>query len=121
MRFSGATLFPLLVLAVLAAATFWLEQASQGETSAPRARDRHDPDYWVDGVQLRGFDAKGAPRHELKARRLEHFPDNDTTLVFEPRLKYLEEPRDVGRGQAGLGGQARRPRAAGRRCRDRPP
>ena len=91
MRFSGATLFPLLVLAVLAAATFWLEQASQGETSAPRARDRHDPDYWVDGVQLRGFDAKGAPRHELKARRLEHFPDNDTTLVFEPRLKYLED------------------------------
>ncbi len=91
MRFSGAALFPLLVLAVLAAATVWLEEASQEETSAPRARDRHDPDYWVDGVQLRGFDAKGAPRHELKALRLEHYPDNDTALVFEPRLKYLED------------------------------
>ena len=93
MRVSGAALFPMLVLGVLAAATFWLEQASQGDPSAPRPKDRHDADFWVDDARMRGFDTNGAVRHELKASRLEHYPDDDTTMVIEPRLKYLENRR----------------------------
>ena len=93
MRVSGAALFPLLVLGVLAAATFWLEQASQGDPSAPRPKERHDIDFWVDGVRMRGFDTNGAVRHELHADRLEHYPDDDTSIVFEPRFKYLENRR----------------------------
>ncbi len=93
MRVSGAVLFPMLVLGALAAATFWLEQASQVEPGAPRAKDRHDVDFWVDGVHMRGFNAKGVPSHELQAQRLEHFPDDDTSIVIEPRLKYLENRR----------------------------
>ena len=93
MRVSGAALFPLLVLGALAAATFWLEQAGQSDPGAPRAKDRHDADFWVDGVHMRGFDTSGALHHELTANRLEHYPDDDTTMVIEPRLNYLENRR----------------------------
>jgi lipopolysaccharide export system protein LptC len=75
----ASSLFPLFMLLLLAALTFWLSRVIQGE--APRGPLRHDPDYWAEGVELRRFDINGKLQHTLVAEKLLHYPDDDTTIV----------------------------------------
>jgi lipopolysaccharide export system protein LptC len=92
MRLPGSSaLFPLLVLAMLAAFTFWLERATRGEGIGPNPNLRHDPDYWVDKLVLRRFDIDGSIQYTINAVRMTHFPDDDTTEVDEPRVAYFQE------------------------------
>ena len=77
--------FPLLLLAVLASLTFWLDQAvQQGATGS--GSERHDPDYIVDNIVVRRMDAKGDVKHTLYAERMTHYPDDDTTHLVTPRF-----------------------------------
>jgi lipopolysaccharide export system protein LptC len=92
MRLPGSSaLFPLLVLAMLAAFTFWLERASRGESNGPNPNLRHDPDFWVDEFILRRYNLDGSIQHTLKAERMNHFPDDDSTEVTEPRVAYFRD------------------------------
>lgn len=92
MRLPGSSaVFPLLVLAMLAGFTFWLEQANQGDIPNGGAKARHDADFWVDEFTLRRFDVDGAVQHLLTAKRLEHFPDDESTSVTAPRLDYFTD------------------------------
>lgn len=82
-RFSQ--LFPLLLLAVLASLTFWLNQAvQQGEKGS--AAERHDPDYFAEKIVARRMDANGDVKHTLFADHMTHYPDDDTTHLEAPRL-----------------------------------
>ena len=82
-RFSQ--LFPLLLLAVLASLTFWLDQAVlQGTTGSGTLR--HDPDYIVDNIVVRRMDANGDVKHTLYAERMTHYPDDDSTHLVTPRF-----------------------------------
>ena len=77
--------FPLLLLAVLASLTFWLDQAVlQGTTGSGTLR--HDPDYIVDNIVVRRMDAKGDVKHTLYAERMTHYPDDDSTHLVTPRF-----------------------------------
>jgi lipopolysaccharide export system protein LptC len=92
MRLPGSSaLFPLTVLAMLAAFTFWLERTTRGEGNGPDPNIRHDPDFWVDELVLRRYNLDGSIQHTLKATRMTHFPDDDTTEVSEPRVAYFRD------------------------------
>ncbi|MBI4998544.1 MAG: LPS export ABC transporter periplasmic protein LptC [Rhodocyclales bacterium] len=92
MRLPGSSaLFPLLVLAMLAAFTFWLERATRGDGNGPNPNLRHDPDYWVDELVLRRYNLDGSIQHTLNASRMTHFPDDDSTEVREPRVAYFRD------------------------------
>ena len=90
MKNRAASMFPVVMLLLLAALTFWLSQVIQGKT--PRGPLRHDPDYWVEGLQLSRFDINGKLQHTLIAEKLMHYPDDDTTIVTEPHLTYHRLP-----------------------------
>lgn len=92
MRGSGASLFPLALLGMLAALTFWLEQATQPGAGRTDGKQRHDPDFVVDNLKLRRFGPDGALQHSLVAQRMKHFPDNDSTDVELPRVTYHRNP-----------------------------
>lgn len=77
--------FPLLLLAVLASLTFWLDQAVLQGT-AGSGTVRHDPDYIVDNIVVRRMDANGDVKHTLYAERMTHYPDDDTTHLVTPRF-----------------------------------
>ena len=66
-RFSQ--LFPLLLLAVLASLTFWLDQAVQQGIKG-NATERHDPDYIIDKIVAHRMDANGDVKHTLHAEAL---------------------------------------------------
>lgn len=88
MRAPGSALYPLLVMALLAGLTLWLERTSQQDDGAGRNKLRHDPDFYVEHFTLRRFDDQGRLQHALTAERLQHFPDDDSTEVKSPRLIY---------------------------------
>lgn len=77
--------FPLLLLAVLASLTFWLNQTvQQGEKD--NGAERHDPDYIVEKLVAHRMDANGDVKHTLYAERMTHYPDDDTTHLVSPRF-----------------------------------
>ena len=90
MKDRAASLFPLAMLVLLAALTFWLNRVIQGD--APRGPLRHDPDYWVEHFQVRRFDAQGMLQHTLVADKLLHYADDDTTIVTTPHITYHQQP-----------------------------
>jgi lipopolysaccharide export system protein LptC len=92
MRTSGASLFPLALLGLLAALTFWLEQATQTSGGANDGKNRHDPDFIIDNFKLRRFDPEGTLQHSVVARRMLHYPDDESTDVVEPRMTYHRDP-----------------------------
>lgn len=79
-RIPDARLFPVAVLLLLAALSFWLDYATRAEYRQPGV-SRHDPDYFAERFSVRRFDAGGRLQHTLRAERMDHFPDDDTTHV----------------------------------------
>jgi len=77
--------FPLLLLAVLATLTFWLDQAVQQDTPGNGA-ERHDPHHIVEKIVAHRMDANGDVKHTLYADRMTHYPDDDTTDLISPRF-----------------------------------
>lgn len=78
--------FPLLLLAVLAGLTFWLDRFVQPPASTRGAAARHDPDYLVDGLSAVRMGPDGQIKHTLSADKMVHYPDDDSTHLQFPRF-----------------------------------
>ncbi len=77
----------LLFVALAALSSWWLYQQTR-EGLAPRdGSQRHDPDAFVEDVDLSTLNATGQLQHRLWAQRMEHFPDDDSSALTAP---YLE-------------------------------
>lgn len=79
------TAAPLLLVGMLAALTFWLEQIAQ-----PPARgvggSRNDPDYIVESLSAVTLNAAGTASYTLSAAKMMHYPEGDTTLLTTPKF-----------------------------------
>jgi len=87
-----ALTFPLLVAALLAALTFWLDQLVQSGAEQTRAISR-EPDFVVHDLSATQTGEDGRPRHVLKASRMTHYPADDSTLLEQPRLSHFRDSR----------------------------
>lgn len=88
-RFSPvASLFPVILVGLLAGMTYWLDITSRKQDASADGLTRHDPDYYVERFEVRRFDKEGRLQHTLRAERMSHFPDDDSTLVLAPHLTY---------------------------------
>jgi lipopolysaccharide export system protein LptC len=86
------SLFPLLLLGLLAGMTYWLELASRPPNGGNDGKLRHDPDYLVENFEVRRYGPEGALQHTLRATLMKHFPDDDSTTVTAPDLTYHRTP-----------------------------
>lgn len=89
---AAATLFPLLLMGLLASLSYWLELASRTPDGANDGKSRHDPDYIVKQFSAVRFDADGRLQHSMVAAELRHYPDDDSTEIDAPRLTYHRSP-----------------------------
>jgi lipopolysaccharide export system protein LptC len=85
--------FPLLLLAVLAAMTYWLDRVVQPPPPPRDGSARHDPDYIIENFRASRMGADGQPRDQLVALRMTHYPDDDTTHLERPVYRQLEARR----------------------------
>jgi len=76
--------FPLLLVAVLAALTFWLDRVVQPPSGPGPQAARDEPDYIVEGLSAVRMDREGRVKHTLRARKMTHYPDDDLTLLDAP-------------------------------------
>jgi lipopolysaccharide export system protein LptC len=73
---------PLLLMALLALATWWLVQNTpRGEPVRPEAAARHEPDYMMQGFTLQRFSADGQLRVQVQGAQMRHYPDTDTLEI----------------------------------------
>lgn len=84
---------PLLLLALLAALTFWLDRLVQPLAARPPNEIRHDPDYIVDGLSAVRMDPQGRVKHTLVAQKMTHYPDDDVTYLVSPKFVTYSEGR----------------------------
>ncbi|HTJ97079.1 MAG TPA: LPS export ABC transporter periplasmic protein LptC [Rhodocyclaceae bacterium] len=87
MKYSSTALFPLAIMITLASLTFWLERATQADLGNVAAK-RHDPDYIVEHFTVKRFGLQGELQNTLRADRMVHFPDDDSTDVTNPDMTY---------------------------------
>lgn len=94
MRLGTTRLFPVALMLALALLTFYLERTVHEEQAGPPLR-RHDPDYVVTNFTSTTYDREGAPLTMLSAARMVHYPDDDSTELFAPRVVQTKpaEPR----------------------------
>ena len=92
---SATRLFPLLLMLALAVLTYWLELAMRDEAGSRQAPRRHEPDYIVERLLHTRFNAQGVAESTLAARKMLHFPDDDSTELLAPRLVQTraDQPR----------------------------
>ncbi len=94
MRDRLSVLIAAVLLAVVAAASFWYSREMRRPTErvppTPGA-----PDFIVDRVVLTQFDERGQAAYKLFAERLSYFNENDDIELLRPRLVSLrpDEPQ----------------------------
>jgi lipopolysaccharide export system protein LptC len=85
-RNRASSLFPLLLVLALAAASLWLERAVRGPEHDRSGKLRHDPDFVAEDFGIVKMSAAGKPEYTLSAERMQHYPDDESTTVVAPRL-----------------------------------
>ena len=86
MKSWSGQIFPLILLALLAGLTFWLQKTVGGEEAKHDGNLRHDPDAIAENFMVRRFDQTGHLKYRLNAAQLTHFPDDDTSDLKSPTL-----------------------------------
>ena len=77
---------PIALLGILAALTFWLERVIESGAQDIVGPNRSDPDYIVQNISARTLDETGKARHTLTAAKMVHYPDDDSTLLSQPKF-----------------------------------
>ena len=81
---------PLLMMATLASATWWLvRNAPQVDARVAAPAPRHEADYVMTRFVVQRFDAAGTLRTQIEGERMRHFPDDDTLEVEDARIRAI--------------------------------
>jgi lipopolysaccharide export system protein LptC len=86
---------PLGVLALLVGLTYWLDQLVQPVGARSDGNMRHDPDLVVEKFNAKKLGEDGNVLYTLVARKMVHYPDDDSALVDELTLEAFapKQPR----------------------------
>ncbi len=84
---------PLLPLILLTGATYWLNLQVQPSATGSNMNLRHDPDYIIDNFVATTLDENGKIRFVISAKKLWHYPDDDTTHLEIPRVESMTAER----------------------------
>ena len=95
---------PLAALSLLVALSLWLNQLVQAPLSRADGKLRHDPDLVVERFSAVKLGEDGRVLYTLAARKMVHYPDDDSALLesvqleaFEPKQPKMTITADQGR------------------------
>lgn len=84
---------PLLPLLGLLGITYWLNLQVMPEPAKPDNGKRHDPDAIIENFAAIKLNEQGVPRFIVAAKKMQHYPDDDSTTLELPRLTTLSAGR----------------------------
>ncbi len=79
----------LLFVVMITGFASWLLSAIEQKTVDEDTTLRHDPDYFIEDLKARVFNADGSLHYRLRAQRLDHYPDDDTLELRAPKLNLF--------------------------------
>jgi lipopolysaccharide export system protein LptC len=79
-------LFPVILLGVLAALSFWLQTIVERGETPPAKIVRHEADTVVENFSARRLDENGQVKYRLIAPYMMHFADDDSSELKSPTL-----------------------------------
>lgn len=79
-------IFPIILLALMAGLTFWLQKTVGGDETKHDGKLRHDPDAIAENFVVRRFDDTGTVKYRITAPLLTHYPDDDSSEFQSPTL-----------------------------------
>jgi lipopolysaccharide export system protein LptC len=82
----SAIFFPLILALLLALLTFWINQTVEQQGTKIDGSNRHDPDYMMHNFVTTQTDIAGKLRYVLAAVEMQHYPDDDSTVLQRPRF-----------------------------------
>lgn len=80
-------ILPVLVIVLAALSSWWLYHQVAQDRARADGSQREDPDAFADDIDLSSLDAAGRLVNRLWAKRMLHFPHDDSTTLEAP---YLE-------------------------------
>jgi len=80
---------PALMLAALAALTWWLDQKVQ-PVSPKDAPSRSDPDFVVDNFEATRLNEQGIERYGIVAKKMVHYPGDNSAVLDQPVLTHFD-------------------------------
>ena len=95
MRDRSHSLFPVIVLTLLAGVSVWLDRVTQQGPVAKTDTSRHEADFTADKITLHRFDPTGKVQYILVADSMVHYADDESSELKNPRLNYLNRPEPV--------------------------
>ena len=95
--------FPIGLLLILAALSYWLAVVSEAEPTDIGGRFRHDPDTIIRQFDGISYDEQGNRKAGLRGIELRHYPDDESSLIQQPfmrRFSLSGEPSTVSANRA---------------------
>ena len=85
-----AALFPLIAIALFALLTFWLDARVTESAREQQKSSQPAPDHFLQNFRIERTAADGRVESTMIGQRATHFPNNQTTVVDQPR--YENQP-----------------------------
>jgi len=88
LRDALSSYLPLLLMALLALATWWLvKNAPRPQQVQPAAAVSSEPDYTMSQFAVERFDANGRLKLRIEGAKLRHFPDTDRIEIESAQIR----------------------------------
>jgi lipopolysaccharide export system protein LptC len=92
---------PVILMGLLALGTYWLVRSTPvPEPDREAGPPSGEPDYVMQRFSVQRYGADGALRAQIAGDRLRHYPDTDTLLIDQPRVRTLDEQGRITQAQA---------------------
>jgi lipopolysaccharide export system protein LptC len=86
-----ALYLPVVLMGVLAMATYWLVRSTPlGGAPVIATAAQHLPDYFMRGFSVKTFDAKGQLKSEVTGAQARHFPDTDQLEIDQVVIRSFD-------------------------------
>jgi lipopolysaccharide export system protein LptC len=83
---------PIILMALMAMATYWLARSTPALLFAPVAAPvSQDPDYYMRRFAVKSFDPAGRLKSEVRGDEALHYPATDTVKITQPRMRAYNE------------------------------
>ena len=83
----------LVVLAIFAAFTWWLQHLVEPLVPSTERAVRHDADYTMDTFTVTEMNAAGDTRYRLQAESMEHYADDGSARLIRPQVRFFSRER----------------------------
>jgi lipopolysaccharide export system protein LptC len=81
---------PTLMLAALAALTWWLDKKVQPLGPARDSASRNDPDVVVENFEATRMNDEGLQRYAIVAKKMVHYPGDNSAVLDQPTLTHFD-------------------------------